>query len=49
LLVANEKIVFKRRTRLFVNHSQQGLLFKIKKKEDRANELIFPIKTSYSK
>jgi hypothetical protein len=38
LLVANEKIVFKR-ARLSVNHSQQELLFEIKKK-NRANELI---------
>jgi hypothetical protein len=33
LLVANKKIVFKRRTRLSVNHSQRGFSFEIKKRK----------------
>jgi hypothetical protein len=39
-----KKLFSKRRTRLFVNHCQQGLLFRNKEKEDRANELIISIK-----
>jgi hypothetical protein len=42
------KNCFQKKERLSVNHSQQGLLFQNKEKENRANEL-FPIKTSYSK